>query len=107
MTKDEAIDKLWESSNHGTDRVDVEAAYEAGAAAEREACAQVCDQHQEGGIGGWKHNTPMDCAAAIRARGTPPVFTLAEQWTEEEIAAIKARGAQPLVFNEIKKGGTP
>lgn len=34
-TKDEQIDKLWESSNHGTMREDIVAAYEAGVAAER------------------------------------------------------------------------
>lgn len=33
-----------------------------------EDCAKVCDEHQVGGIGGWKHNTPQDCALAIRAR---------------------------------------
>lgn len=36
------------------------------AAHQREMDAKVCDEHQEGGIGGWKHNTPADCAAAIR-----------------------------------------
>lgn len=36
------------------------------AAHQRELDARVCDEHQEGGIGGWKHNTPADCAAAIR-----------------------------------------
>ena len=40
MTKEEMIDKLWEQSNHGTQREDIEAAYNAGAAAAREACAQ-------------------------------------------------------------------
>lgn len=34
------------------------------AAAEREACAQVCD--------GWLHANGDDCAAAIRARGEKP-----------------------------------
>ncbi len=34
MGKDEAIDRLWENANHGTRREDVEAAYNAGAAAE-------------------------------------------------------------------------
>jgi len=33
------------------------------AAAEREACAKVCD--------GWMHANGNDCAAAIRARGEP------------------------------------
>lgn len=31
------------------------------------AAATVCKQHAEGGIGGWKHNTPTDCADAIVA----------------------------------------
>ena len=31
-------------------------------------CAEICALHQEGGIGGWKHNTPLDCENAIRAR---------------------------------------
>jgi hypothetical protein len=43
MTKDETIDKLCENSNHGTRREDVEAAYNAGAEAEREACAALCE----------------------------------------------------------------
>lgn len=34
--KERAIDKLWERANHGTQREDVVAAYEAGQAAERE-----------------------------------------------------------------------
>lgn len=35
------------------------------AAAEREACAKVCEQMQD-----WPEDaTPYDCAAAIRARG--------------------------------------
>lgn len=42
-TKNEVIDKLWESSNHGTRREDVEAAYNAGATAERGAVAQLID----------------------------------------------------------------
>jgi hypothetical protein len=41
MTKDETIDKLWESSNHGTRREDVESAYNAGSAAEREKASAV------------------------------------------------------------------
>ena len=43
MTKEEMIDRLWGQSNHGTQREDIEAAYNAGAAAEREACAAICD----------------------------------------------------------------
>jgi hypothetical protein len=34
------------------------------AAAEREACAKVCDEHLE-----WPSLGPKDCAEAIRARG--------------------------------------
>jgi hypothetical protein len=37
MTKDETIDRLWESSNHGTRREDIVAAYEAGERAARSA----------------------------------------------------------------------
>jgi hypothetical protein len=44
MDKDQVIEKLWENSGHGTRRQDVEAAYEAGAAAERERCAKLCEQ---------------------------------------------------------------
>ena len=43
MTREEMIDKLWGQSNHGAQREDIEAAYNAGAAAEREACATICD----------------------------------------------------------------
>lgn len=41
------------------------AAYAAGAAAEREVCAKVCDRFQARGVG----MQPAECAAAIRARG--------------------------------------
>lgn len=36
MDREQTIDKLWESSNHGTRREDVVAAFEAGVDAERE-----------------------------------------------------------------------
>ena len=36
------------------------------AAAEREACAKLCDRFQERGVG----MQPAECAGAIRARGT-------------------------------------
>ena len=39
-------------------------AYECGAAAEREACAKVCDVIDDG-----RKDLSADCAAAIRARG--------------------------------------
>jgi hypothetical protein len=38
--------------------------YEAGAAAEREACAKVCEDEEE-----LRGHTPFDCALRIRARG--------------------------------------
>ena len=43
----------------------------AGAAAEREACARVCDEMEEKAEDTecCKWPTPIDCAAAIRARG--------------------------------------
>ena len=40
------------------------AAYAAGAAAEREACASICDRFQARNAG----MQPAECAAAIRAR---------------------------------------
>ena len=39
--------------------------YEAGAVAEREACAAICEQEEE-----LRDHTPFDCALRIRARGT-------------------------------------
>ncbi len=44
MTKDETIEKLWEQSNHGTQREDIEAAYNAGATAEHMKWKSLCDQ---------------------------------------------------------------
>ena len=45
-----------------------ELAYAAGAAAEREACAKVCDElHWPWHMG--DNSGPKECAAAIRARG--------------------------------------
>ena len=38
---------------------------EAGAVAEREACAAICEQEEE-----LRDHTPFDCALRIRARGT-------------------------------------
>jgi len=45
--------------------------YAAGAAAEREACAKVCEMTYEGAFEGAQpcFETPEQCAAAIRARG--------------------------------------
>lgn len=44
-----------------------EAAYAAGAAAEREACAKVCDE--QANKDGWEGSYAHACAEAIRARG--------------------------------------
>jgi hypothetical protein len=38
---------------------------EAGAVAEREACAAICEEEEE-----LRDHTPFDCALRIRARGT-------------------------------------
>lgn len=46
--------------------VKIEEAILQACADEREACAKICDKHAEGGVDGWKHNTPADCAKAIR-----------------------------------------
>ena len=39
--------------------------HEAGAAAEREACAAICEEEEE-----LRDHTPFDCTLRIRARGT-------------------------------------
>ena len=62
MDKEQIIEKLWEDSNHGTWREDIEAAYSAGVTAERERIALAW--------GGCIHEgTPcdMDIGASIRA----------------------------------------
>ena len=54
-----------------------QAAYAAGAAAEREACAQVCEANvyegyvppEDGAAASYWDNSAIECAAAIRARG--------------------------------------
>ena len=74
MTKDDII-KLAREANceetFGTDTflctvVDLERFANLVAAAEREECAKVCDDHEQ-----YPSLTPRHCAAAIRARGTP------------------------------------
>ena len=81
MTKDETIDKLWEQSNHGTRREDVVAALEAGAAAEREACAKLIDKigySHTAGLSQFVSGEFAKAADAIRMRsnakvsGVPP-----------------------------------
>jgi hypothetical protein len=44
-------------------------AYAAGAAAEREACAKVCDEHAQKRVVLEHQYISKQCAAAIRARG--------------------------------------
>ena len=46
------------------DAPDYKIGYADGVAAEREACAEVCEEQEE-----LRGHTPFDCAAAIRARG--------------------------------------
>ena len=46
-------------------------------AAEREACAKVCEEHLE-----WPSLGPKDCAAAIRARGQDPM-PLFDDWNKD------------------------
>jgi hypothetical protein len=59
-------------------------AYEAGAAAEREACAKVCDDIDPPLD---SSTTAMACAAAIRARGQPdPKVTHLNEWARDRLA---------------------
>ena len=44
MTKEEMIDRLWGQSNHGTQREDIEAAYNAGAAANPATISELLDR---------------------------------------------------------------
>lgn len=71
MTKDETIEKLWGESNHGTQREDIEAAYNAGAAAERMACKAACENERLGCVLGDSdqayENAITHCVAAIDA----------------------------------------
>ena len=78
MDREKTIDDLWERSNHGTRREDVVAAYEAGAASEREAwalrfeqTAAVMRNAQLGGIDGaanrWAAATYEDVAKQMRS----------------------------------------
>ncbi len=61
------IERLWETSNHGTRREDVEAAFVAGALAEREACAALCEE-----LCTFDMDDPGQTAAdAIRTRTAP------------------------------------
>lgn len=70
MTQDDIIRMAREAGIQPVDRPRVEKFAELVASAEREACAQVCDQEQSqwnADRDGWQ--SAKDCAAAIRARG--------------------------------------
>lgn len=80
MSHDDIINKLWEDSNHGTMHEDIEAAFDAGAATEREECAKVCESKIEllsdaAIVGDIQRAVGENCcinlAAAIRARSKP------------------------------------
>ena len=70
MNKEKTIDTLFENSNHGTRREDIEAAYNAGAQAEREFCSKnrkdilallaVCLSEAEGWLDEARGCTPQD-----------------------------------------------
>lgn len=73
---EDAIDKLWECSGHGTRRIDIEKAFAAGAETMRARCVKVCDGIDEiAARRGWKHGTPTDCATEIRAINLTPAST--------------------------------
>ena len=62
-TIDPHCDGWWTLTQEELERF-FHAAYAAGAAAEREACASICDRFQARNAG----MQPAECAAAIRAR---------------------------------------
>lgn len=67
MTRDDIIRMAREAGSIDSEDV-IETVYAAFAAAEREACAQLCEGLPDLKYK-WKTNFPSDCAAAIRARG--------------------------------------
>ena len=69
-TIDPHCDGWWTLTQEELERF-FHAAYVAGAAAEREACAELCEATYEGAFEGVRpcFDTPQECAAAIRARG--------------------------------------
>lgn len=66
MKPDSTSDEDWPSFVSGPYRNTVAAFVERIRAEERERCAKLCESLQDG-YGDWKHGTPLDCAAAIRA----------------------------------------
>ena len=84
MTKDELIQHLWERSNHGTMREDIEAAYEAGAALEREECAKRRGTLMFNPYTGWARD-PADI------RSDPYGILLLDPEQPVRAAAIRAR----------------
>ena len=68
MTSDEIIRMAREAGSIDSEDV-IETVYAAFAAAEREACAQLCEQHDDDGGAGETWGPRF--AEIIRARGTP------------------------------------
>ena len=67
MDKEQIIDNLWENANHGTRREDIEAAYEAGAAAERNKFENTSDLDTEA-----KPDMGEDRPLRLRRMPVPP-----------------------------------
>ena len=61
---------LWEASTSELSYL-YDAAFKAGAEAEREACARMCEEHMKSLNGPWQIPA-MECADKIRARGEKP-----------------------------------
>ena len=68
MNRNEVIRIAREAGSIDSEEV-IETVYAAFAAAEREACARLCERLPDL-EDGWKTNLPGDCAAAIRSRST-------------------------------------
>lgn len=60
-------------------KYNMEVAFAAGAAAEREACARVCEEIDKGIL---DHEDVATCATAIRARGQDPM-PLFDDWGKD------------------------
>jgi hypothetical protein len=69
MTRDDivrmALEALWPKQQILNDLPEISRFAALVAAAEREACAEICDRFQARNVG----MQPAECAAAIRARG--------------------------------------
>ena len=72
MTKDEIMELAQGTAGwHWMDEAHIQRFASALIAAEREACAELCEATYEGAFEGVRpcFDTPQECAAAIRARG--------------------------------------